>query len=87
MAGVGLIDHKSGRPPEVFTHGSAGWFLNARRLYRFEHVAQPQIALMWADYKGSVAHPQPRMAALFAISAGATKILHQEQVLSLFACF
>src|SRR5262249_39926289 len=46
---------------------------------RGAHVTQPGIAFRLPDGESRVAHPQPRMAALLAVSARATPILDQEQ--------
>ena len=42
-------------------------------------MAQPGVALGRADDERGVAHAQPRMAALLAVGAGSSPVLHEEQ--------
>src|SRR5207302_9803379 len=49
------------------------------RLHRHGHVAKPGVALRLTDRERQVAHSQPRMSALLAVSRWTAPVLDEEQ--------
>src|SRR5215831_9207652 len=73
------VHHRGRRVLEVLEERLADGGRQLQPVHRRPHVAHPRVALLPPDGERRVAHPQPGMAALLAVPAGATPVLDQEQ--------